>query len=92
MSHAINKIPLVYITPPPPPLPQPGPAIGIPAQMTYEFRVVEYVLPDGKIDRVSLQVKINQHDQFGTMHVPGLWQDVPRERIHISTPTPRQQP
>lgn len=68
-------------TPPPVTLPTPA-SITLPYPLSYEFRVVEW-MKDGKVEKVGLQVKCNQHDQFGQVFVTGQWQDVPREQINM---------
>ena len=68
------------ITPPPPP------AITIPAPLSYEFRVVE-IVENNKITSVELQVKVNQHDQWGGVSIHGTWNPVPR--VQITKPEPK---
>jgi hypothetical protein len=62
------------------PLPSPPPII-FPAPLSYEFQVVEHVDDSGKITKVALQVKCNQHDQYGCISVHGTWADVPRVQL-----------
>jgi hypothetical protein len=46
--------------------------------VSYEFRVAETVDDSGKITKVSLQVQVWEHDEFGSGTVKQRWQDVPR--------------
>ena len=74
-----------------PPVPQPitppqPPAITIPAPLSYEFRVVE-IVENNKITSVELQVKVNQHDQWGNVSIHGTWNPVPR--VQITKPEPK---
>jgi hypothetical protein len=79
MSQTLSTL---YIIPPTPAAP---PAITIPAPLSYEFQVVEF-LEDDKITKVELQMKVNQHDQYGNISIHGTWNPVPR--IKIPKPTP----
>lgn len=65
------------------PAPVVAPPIIFPAPLTYEFQVVESVDKDGKIAKVELQIKVNQHDQFGNVTINGVWNHVPRVQIKI---------
>lgn len=60
-----------YITPPAPP------SITIPHPLSYEFQVVEYT-KDGKVVKIEMQYKENQHDQYGNIVMEGIWCPVPR--------------
>ena len=66
-----------YITPPP----QPPSTFTMPDPISYEFQVVEYV-EGGKITKVALQVKCNNHDQYGNITIHGTWNDVPRIQVN----------
>ena len=76
----MNPLPTISITPPPPPVQSPMPIV-MPVPLSYEFQVVEFIDDTGKILRVSLQVKQNQHDQYGNISVHGTWNDVPRIQV-----------
>ena len=61
------------------------PAAQIPAMpidfvkpLSYEFRVAETVDDNSKVTKVSLQVQVWEHDEFGSGVVKQRWQDVPR--------------
>ena len=49
--------------------------------LSYEFRVAETVDLKGKVIKVSLQVQIWEHDEFGSGTVKQTWQDVPRYKF-----------
>lgn len=74
----------IYITPPTPPTiaPPPPPVIGVQfvKPLSYEFRVAETV-KDGTITKVSLQMQIYEHDEFGTGTIKTFWHDVNRVRV-----------
>lgn len=74
---------LSTITISPPPLPAPPPPLGIiiPTPLSYEFRVVEIEDASGKVVKVELQVKVNQHDQYGNITLHGTWNPVERVRM-----------
>ena len=80
MSQTLSTL---SITPPAPPTPPP---ITIPAPLSYEFQVAEVVDENGTITKVELQVKINQHDQYGNIAINGTWNAVPRVKIQKPTP------
>lgn len=69
----MKQLSTLMITQPPPS----PPLITFPNPLSYEFRVVEYV-DQGKIIKARLEVKINQHDQYGNMSFDGTWEEVPR--------------
>jgi hypothetical protein len=76
----------VFVTPPPPPFAaQPAIPVQFVVQfvkpLSYEFRVAETMDADGKIAKVSLQMCIWEHDEFGTGNVKQTWHDVPRVRF-----------
>jgi hypothetical protein len=62
-----------------PPIPAP---MAIPIDfvkpLSYEFRVAETIDDSGKITKVSLQVQIWEHDEYGSGVVHTSWTDVPR--------------
>lgn len=58
------------------------PPMTVPIPLSYEFRVVEYV-DEGKIIKARMQVKINQHDQYGNVTLTGNWEDVPRVQFNL---------
>lgn len=58
------------------------PPMTFPIPLSYEFRVVEYV-DEGKIIKARMQVKINQHDQYGNITLTGHWEDVPRVQFNL---------
>lgn len=70
----------VFVTPTAPP--------AIPVQfvkpLSYEFRVAETLDADGKITKVSLQMCIWEHDEFGIGMVKQTWTDVPRVRFDVN--------
>ena len=81
----MNQIPTlsIYQSAPPqvtPPAPLP---ISFPTPLSYEFQVSEHVDESNKITRVALQVKVNQHDQYGNITVHGTWNDVPRVQFKV---------
>jgi len=49
--------------------------------LSYDFRVVEVIGDDGKIETVKLQVQIWEHDEFGSGVVKQMWIDVPRIKM-----------
>lgn len=49
--------------------------------LSYDFRVVEIIGDDGKIETVKLQVQIWEHDEFGQGIVKQMWTDVPRVKM-----------
>lgn len=58
----------------------PLPNVMMAKPLSYEFRVVEYM--DGQsIKRVSLQVQVWEHDNYGVGHVKQDWTNV--ERIQL---------
>lgn len=71
-----QPVPL-HVTPP-----HPSP-ITFPSPLSYEFQVVEHVDAENKVTKVALQVKVNQHDQYGGISVHGAWADVPRVQIKL---------
>jgi len=46
--------------------------------LSYDFRVVEVIGDDGKIETVKLQVQIWEHDEFGSGVVKQMWINDPR--------------
>jgi len=52
--------------------------------LSYEFRVAETVDDSGKIIKVSLQVQVWEHDEFGSGNVKQPWVDVPRYKFNQS--------
>lgn len=74
----------IYVSPPTPPIPQTPPAIPVQfvKPLSYEFRVVEHVDAEGKIEKVALQVQVWEHDEFGSGNVKQYWSDVPRVKMH----------
>lgn len=54
-----------------------------PYPVSYEFQVAEYVDSNDKVVRVELQVKENQHDQFGNVVVSGTFNAVPRIKFPV---------
>lgn len=50
--------------------------------VSYEFRVAETVDASGKITKVSLQVQIWEHDEYGSGTILENWADVPRIRFN----------
>ena len=63
-----------------PPTPTPI-AIEFVKPLSYDFRVVEVIDDDGKIEAVKLQVQIWEHDEFGYGVVKQMWIDVPRIKM-----------
>lgn len=80
----MNYIPSLKIYPaaPAPIVQQPLP-IDFPSPLSYDFQVKEYI-EDGKVVKVSLQVKVNQHDAMGNISVHGTWIDVPRVKVDMN--------
>lgn len=56
--------------------------ITLPAPLSYEFQVVEFVT-DNKITKVELQMRVNQHNQQGVISLHGTWNPVPRVQITV---------
>ena len=77
MANTLQTINIHQPVTPPPPSPMP---IIMAAPVSYEFRVMEYE-KDGRITKVELQVKMNQHDQYGMLTLEGAWNAVERVRI-----------
>jgi hypothetical protein len=73
--HILQPLPSY---PPPQPLP-----ITFPTPLSYEFQVVEFVDANDKITKVTLQVKVNEHDQYGNVTLEGTWFDAPRIKCKI---------
>lgn len=75
----MNQLPTMTISIPAmvPPTP-PAQVLSLPYPISYEFQVVEYTDGNDKVVRVALQVKQNQHDQYGNVYIHGTWNDVPR--------------
>lgn len=48
--------------------------------LSYEFRVAETV-EDGKVTKVSLQMCVWEHDEFGSGTIKQTWTDVPRYKF-----------
>ena len=80
--NSIPTISLYHPVPAQPPAPIAPPPTIMAAPLSYEFRVVEWI-KDGEIKKVGLQVKCNQHDQYGNIQVHGTWTDVPREQLNL---------
>ena len=49
--------------------------------LSYDFRVVEIIGDDGKIETVKLQTQIWEHDESGNGSVKQTWMDVPRIKM-----------
>lgn len=49
--------------------------------LSYEFRVIEHMNPEGKVVRASLQVQVWEHDENGYGNVLQTWNDVPRYKM-----------
>ena len=80
----MNNIPTLQIYQPSPPTPPTPPApapVTFPTPLSYDFQVVEHIDQNNKITRVGLQVKVNQHDQYGNITIHGNWNDVPRVQL-----------
>jgi hypothetical protein len=67
---------LYPVAPPPSPTP-----VDFVKPLSYEFRVAETVDDTGKIIKVSLQVQVWEHDEFGSGVVKHYWSDVPRQKF-----------
>lgn len=67
--------------PTPPYNPLPSQSVPFVKPLSYEFRVAETVDIDGKITKVSLQMQVWEHDEFGTGNVKQTWHDVPRVKF-----------
>lgn len=61
--------------------PQQAMPIDFVKPVSYEFRVAEFIGDNGKIEKVSLQVQVWEHDEFGSGTVKQYWRDVPRCRF-----------
>lgn len=80
MNHIPTMSVMIPVTPQTPP---PAQSLTLPYPVSYDFQVVEYVDDNDKVVRVALQVKQNQHDQYGNVYVHGTWNDVPRIKQKI---------
>ena len=78
MSNLPTMTVALPVSPPPTP---PAQILTLPYPVSYEFQVVEHVDENDKVIRVALQVKQNQHDQYGNIFVHGTWNDVPRVKL-----------
>lgn len=65
-----------------PVVPQPQQYVPFVKPVTYEFRVAEFLDDNGKIEKVSLQVQVWEHDEYGSGTVREFWRDVPRARFN----------
>jgi hypothetical protein len=65
----------------PPSVQLPAIPIDFVKPVSYEFRVAETVDDSGKIIKVSLQMQVWEHDEFGSGTVKHYWQDVPRVKF-----------
>ena len=65
--------------------PIPSQPIPFVKPLSYEFRVVEHIDSNGKVERVALQVEVWEHDEFGVGNVKIYWSDVPRVKMHNGT-------
>ena len=65
----------------PPSVQLPAIPIDFVKPVSYEFRVAETVDDSGKIIKVSLQMQVWEHDEFGSGTVKQYWQDVPRVKF-----------
>ena len=61
----------------PPSVQLPAIPIDFVKPVSYEFRVAETVDDSGKVIKVSLQMQVWEHDEFGSGTVKQYWQDVP---------------
>lgn len=65
-----------------PMLPQPqAMPVDFVKPLSYEFRVAETVNVESKITKVSLQVQVWEHDEFGNGNIKQTWADVPRYKF-----------
>lgn len=76
----MTNLSILSITQPLPVVSAPPP-LTFPAPLSYEFQVAEFLDKDGKIIKVELQAKVNQHDQFGNITINGTWNPVPRVQV-----------
>ena len=67
--------------PTPPYTPPPSQSVQFVKPLSYEFRVAETLGHNGKVAKVSLQMCIWEHDEFGTGTVKQTWTDVPRVKF-----------
>lgn len=65
----------------PPSVQLPAIPIDFVKPVSYEFRVAETVDDSGKVIKVSLQMQVWEHDEFGSGTVKHYWQDVPRVKF-----------
>jgi len=65
----------------PPSVQLPAIPIDFVKPVSYEFRVAETVDDSGKVIKVSLQMQVWEHDEFGSGTVKQYWQDVPRVKF-----------
>ena len=78
MNQLATMSVMIPVTPQTPP---PAQSLLLPYPISYEFQVVEHVDENDKVVKVALQVKQNQHDQYGNVFVHGTWNDVPRVKL-----------
>lgn len=72
----------IYVTPSlPVPMAPPPITLQFVKPLSYDFRVVEHVEFNGKLERVALQVQVWEHDEYGSGHVKQYWTDVPRVKM-----------
>lgn len=74
-TSIVQPTPFVSTPPAPPP-------ITFPTPLSYDFQVVEY-MKDGKLAKVELQCRVNNHDQYGNMVTEGFWTAVPRVQMPL---------
>lgn len=72
----------LYLPQQPTPVAPPLQSFTFPKPLSYDFRVAEYVDKDGKILKVSLQMQVVEHDQYGTGNIVNDWHDVPRIKFN----------
>ncbi len=64
------------VTPPPP-------TVMLAKPLSYQFQVVEYTDPEGKVIKVELQVQKTEHDNYGNIIHSSGFQPVPRIKLPL---------
>jgi len=49
--------------------------------VSYEFRVIEKINEQGLVEKVNLQTRVWEHNNYGTGTVVQDWTDVPRVKV-----------
>ena len=63
----------------------PQSSVTVAKALSYQFRVAEYVNGLGAIEKVGLQVKTWEHDNYGSAILKKDWTDVERVQLPYTT-------